>query len=229
MAKSRKLVIQHLENVSRKVLESYPSIITSMIRGHSGIYALYRRGRLHYVGLASNLVTRLKQHLRDRHGNQWDRFSVYLTVHDEHMKELESLLLRIATPKGNKQSGRFMASQNLRPVLNREIKNFDDDRRAYLLGGHVARRRRRIKARGKKGASALHGAVDRRTKLRATYKGTVYTAWRRRNGSIYYDGQVYESPTGAAKAIVKRAISGWGFWRYKNAKGEWVRLGTMRK
>jgi hypothetical protein len=42
---------------------------------------------------------RLKGHLRDCHKGLWDRFSVYLTSDAEHIKELESLLLRIIGTK----------------------------------------------------------------------------------------------------------------------------------
>lgn len=33
---------------------------------------------------------------------------------DEHLRELESLILRIATPEGNKVKGKFAKSQDLR-------------------------------------------------------------------------------------------------------------------
>jgi hypothetical protein len=59
------LVCQHLGNVSGRVLEDYPSIFREFVKGRHGIYALYRRGRLYYVGLATNLRQRLNQHLRD--------------------------------------------------------------------------------------------------------------------------------------------------------------------
>jgi hypothetical protein len=56
------LVAEHLENVSGKVFDAYPEIIREMIKGKSGVYALYRRGSLYCVGLASNLSGRLKNH-----------------------------------------------------------------------------------------------------------------------------------------------------------------------
>src|ERR1700687_595857 len=98
-------VYEHLENISREALEKYQSVIRRYVRRRQGVYALYRRGKLYYVGLASNLRSRLKNHLRDRHGKSWDRFSVYLTVSDAHLRELEALILRIVPTKGNKQKG----------------------------------------------------------------------------------------------------------------------------
>ena len=69
MAKNRKLVLQHLEDVSGRLLEAYPQVVKAMIRGKSGVYALYNKGKLYYVGLAKNLMGRLRQHLRDRHSD----------------------------------------------------------------------------------------------------------------------------------------------------------------
>ena len=49
------LVCQHLENIFRKALENYQKIIKDFVKGRHGVYALYKKGRLYYVGLASNL------------------------------------------------------------------------------------------------------------------------------------------------------------------------------
>lgn len=106
MAERSSLVCQHLENISRDALEQYQDIIRQYVRNRQGVYALYSRGKLYYVGLARNLRMRLAHHLRDRHGESWDRFSVYLTIGDSHLRELESLILRIVKPKGNKQKGK---------------------------------------------------------------------------------------------------------------------------
>ncbi|NVL89536.1 MAG: DUF2924 domain-containing protein [Desulfobacterales bacterium] len=229
MAKQKQLVLQHLEDISWKVLEEYPGVVKEMIRKKSGVYALYRRNKLYYVGLASNLMGRLKTHLKDRHHGSWERFSVYLTVRNEHMKELESLLLRIVNPSGNKQTGKFAKSENLRSTLNQKIKENDADRRALLIGGHVARRRRRSKIKKGEGIKSLAGIVDRRISLKRVYKGKVFKASLRKDGTISFKGKVYESPTGAARKVVGRTCNGWSFWRYKDKKGEWVPLKNLRK
>lgn len=67
MAKRTPLVSQQLENISREALGKYQDIIRQNVRRRHGVYALYRRGKLHYVGLASNLGSRLGHHLSDRH------------------------------------------------------------------------------------------------------------------------------------------------------------------
>ena len=78
MRKRASLVSQHLENISRKALENYQAIIRRYVRNRQRVYALYRHGKLYYVGLASDLQWRLKHHLKDRHEKAWDTFSVYL-------------------------------------------------------------------------------------------------------------------------------------------------------
>ena len=134
--KSRKgqLVCQHLENISRKALENYQNIIKEYVKGRHGVYALYRKGNLYYVGLASNLRNRLKTHLRDRHAKTWDSFSVYLAIKDSHLRELETLILKIASPKGNRQSGKFIKSQDLKPLFKKKISKAQQKELSDLLG-----------------------------------------------------------------------------------------------
>lgn len=56
MKNQQKLILQHLENISWKVLEDYPGIIRNIIKGKWGVYALNRKDKLYYVGLANNLM-----------------------------------------------------------------------------------------------------------------------------------------------------------------------------
>ncbi len=79
-------------------------MIRQYVRRRQGVYALYRGRKLYYVGLASNLRSRLRHHLKDRHQDSWDTFSVYITISDGHLRELEALILRIIKPPGNKQN-----------------------------------------------------------------------------------------------------------------------------
>ncbi len=77
--KSPHLVVQHVERLPRRILEQHPEVVREYVKGKHGVYALYRGSTLYYVGLASNLRSRLKAHLRDRHAGVWDHFSMYLT------------------------------------------------------------------------------------------------------------------------------------------------------
>jgi hypothetical protein len=119
--KKAPLVVEHLENIARTAIKRYPEIVTQFARGRSGVYALYSGDSLYYVGLARNLRSRLHGHIRDRHAEEWDRFSIYLTQGDEHLRELESLVLRIASPKGNRVSGKISASRDLFRVFRNRI------------------------------------------------------------------------------------------------------------
>ena len=100
MARTTQLVCQFLGKVSSDVLIDYPDIIREYTKNRHGIYALYRKDRLYYVGLASNLRSRLKQHLKDAHRDKCDTFSLYITIDLNAIKELESLLLRVIDRKG---------------------------------------------------------------------------------------------------------------------------------
>ncbi len=83
-----------------------------MIRGYAGVYALYKGEKLYYVGLANNLMSRVNHHLKDRHRGMWDRFSVYLTTDNAHMRPLEALMLRVINPVGNKVKGKLTGAQD---------------------------------------------------------------------------------------------------------------------
>jgi len=233
MARRKPLVCQFLENISRAVLEEYQDIVRDFVRGRHGVYALYRRRKLHYVGLARNLRNRLKQHLKDRHGQSWDRFSVYLTIGDEHMKELESLILRIVRPPGNKQLGKFAKSENLRQELARRIRAYERQRLDELLGRtrvlepDRAQIRRRAKPDGRQPVLARY--IRAPMHLRARFKRKLLKAKVRRDGRIRFGGHLFSSPSLAAAAACRRpSCNGWTFWTYERAPGDWVPLKELR-
>jgi hypothetical protein len=231
MARDRagELLVGFLEQVSWRVLDDYREIIREMIRRKSGVYALYRQDKLYYVGLASNLMSRVNGHLKDRHRGAWDRFSVYLTRNDSHIKPLESLLLRIAKPSGNRVSGGFGGSVNLYRALYRSMSNADADRRARILGGRVARRLRQRRTRSARGSVVLAGLVERRISLPARSKGKVFKATLRRDGYISFRGKKYESPSAAGAKAMGYPVNGWRFWFYRAGPKRWVPLGHLRR
>jgi len=231
MAKRAQLVSQHLENISREALVKYQDIVRRYVRGRQGIYALYRRGKLYYVGLAGNLRSRLKHHLRDRHGQSWDRFTVYLTIGDSHLKELESLILRIVRPTGNKQSGKFVKSGDLRSKFSKDIRALHRKELRSLIGRGLTpepdRERDELTEPSK---PVLARYVSQPIPLRARYKGYVLKARVRRDGSIRFAGKIYRSPSLAGAAACKRrSCNGWTFWTYERAPGDWIPLDELRK
>jgi len=230
MAKRAQLVSQHLENISHEALSEYQDVVRSYVRRRQGIYALYRKNELYYVGLARNLRGRLNSHLRDRHKKLWDRFSVYLTIGDSHLKELESLILRTIKPAGNHQSGKFIKSENLKSRLARDLKDRQRQEFDRLIGRSTSPiPKRRQKKVVKRGAPVLSAYFDQSTKLVARFKGKSIKARVRRNGVIRYKNRDFNSPSKAASAVVKRAANGWAFWKYERAPGDWVSLKELRR
>ena len=231
MAKRKRsaLVSQYLEGISRTALAEYQPFFREQARRRNGVYALYRRKKLYYVGLARDLRGRLKTHLRDKHGESWDRFSMYLTVGDDHIKELESLVLRIVRPAGNRQGGKFAKAQNLRREFTRRVKQDAADHLSELLG--VEHGRKPVVRRQQASKAVLAAYVSRPLSLRARYKGKILKARVLRNGVISFAGKRYQSPSMAARAALphRRAVNGWHFWTYERAPGDWVRLKELRK
>jgi len=237
MAKRTALVTQHLEDISREGLERYQSILYAYIKNRQGIYALFRRGKLYYVGLAGNLRGRLRAHLRDKHADSWDRFSVYLTIGVDHMKELESLLLRIVRPAGNRVAGKFAKSESLLPRLKRDLRRLHLEETTRLFFGKARRTAptpragssnpRRSKATGKRPILARYIAGP--MEIRGRHKGKLKRARVRKDGAIRFDKSVYNSPSLAGAAAVGRpTCNGWTFWKYERSPGDWVSLGKLR-
>ena len=230
MKRNAQLVCQHLENISRGALEEYQDLIRQYVRGRQGVYALYRRGKLYYVGLATNLRNRLEHHLRDRHADSWDRFSVYITIGDHHLRELESLILRTVKPSGNKQKGKFAKSEDLRSRFRRDMRqSFDAEVNGMFEEPRPVRRKTPApKADGR--APVLAPYVSKPIPLRAHFKGKIIKAQVRRDGTIRFAGKIYNSPSLAAAAACNRpTCNGWDFWIYERAPGDWVPLDTLRK
>jgi hypothetical protein len=231
MARRNPLVCQYIENLSSAALEKYKDIIRDMVGRQHGVYALYKGDKLYYVGLATNLRNRLNHHLKDRHRGLWDRFSVYLTIESGHIKELESLVIRIAQPKGNKQKGGFARSENLLRKMKRQLRQQQKLEWLELIGKEMELIERDDERPGRSAGrrSILAGYVDRAMSLRATYKRKGYRARVRKNGSIRVGKKVFTSPSQAAAEITGQPTNGWWFWKFERAPGQWVRLRELKR
>jgi hypothetical protein len=213
--KKPKLVTQYLENISREGFEEHVDIIRNFVGGRMGIYALYRRGKLYYVGLASDLPSRLNSHRKNKHKDAWDTFSVYLTIGDGHLRELESLAVRVAQPPGNSQLGKFSGAQDLQKEFDRKI------------SGKQKAERDRIFGRENTGAETSKDAAVGRV-IRKRFKGKLYWARLRKDGRVRYDKKLYGSVSAAATAARKKPTNGWSFWEYQRAPGDWVAIDELR-
>ena len=105
------LVKGFLEKKDRKGFELLLPKYKDVIGDSSGIYALYKGKKLYYVGIAQNLMNRDWWHLRDKHKNRWDKVSFFVIDKHRFSKDIETIILRIANPKGNGTRGKFEGHQ----------------------------------------------------------------------------------------------------------------------
>ena len=209
MPRRPKLVTQYLENISRDALEKHPKLLESFINRRTGIYALFKGSELYYAGLATSLRGRLKHHLKNRHKDSWDRFSVYLTIGDKHLRELEALLIRVIRPPGNKQIGKFAGAESLERKFERALDHSHEVAKRILLGRPI---------------EEADAPEQRTIKLRRRYKGKLLKARFRRDGTVRYNKKVYSSLSAAASAICGHPVNGRWFWYFERSPGDWVRM-----
>lgn len=217
------LVSKRLERVSKDLFKQYYKEITEIVGSSPGVYALYDADELYYVGKSTDLKQRVRHHLVDRHLASWTHFSLYLARNEEHIHEIESLLIRIANPKGNRVKPKGQSSGALLKELQTLVKKRQRDEYEKMFGGKKPRSKKASAVGAKR---TLVGLVKRTAALYKTYKGKEYVAKLTPKGEIIYKGKKYTSPTAAARAVIQttRAVNGWWFWYIKSDDGEWVRL-----
>lgn len=232
-SKNDQVICQHLGGASAKLFEKYADILREYVRGRHGVYALYKGDRLYYVGLAKNLRGRINRHLSDKHKRRWDHFSIYITINHKHIKELETLVIRMIKPKGNKQRGKFIKSENLKLQLARDIRKKQSDERAKLLGKDrrqsAGKPKRSSKSNNNDDNGSLAPFISKGFAVRGNYKSKIYKARVYKNGWIRFGKYLYKSPSGAGNAARKRSTNGWTFWQYQRSPGDWVSLKALRK
>lgn len=232
--KQEPLVLGYVERISSTVFADFPKQLTELAHGKHGVYALYKGDRLYYVGLATNLRNRIKQHLKDKHSGKWNRFSLYLVRKEEHIKELESLILRIADPKGNSTKGRLPGADNLLNPLRSAILEEQSSQLEKLFGRKKAVKiNKHTKPKSLKKSTyrkpIMAKYVSKRMQIRGLHKGITHKASVLANGQIRFNGTLYTSPSIAgAAAVGRKTCNGWKFWKFKNSSGDWVPLNELR-
>jgi hypothetical protein len=98
---------------------SFEEGLDEIMRGYAGVYALYNKGKLYYVGLASNLYGRIRGHTKNKHRGKWDSFSIFRIGRVRYLKDIETLLLQVASPPGNSVTGHLHRDADLTRVLRR--------------------------------------------------------------------------------------------------------------
>ena len=89
-----------------------------------GIYALYKKDKLYYVGQAANLNSRLKTHLNNKHSRKWDRFSLFIIKNSKYVKDVETALINIAKPTGNATGARIPKDKALQKLVKHAIREY---------------------------------------------------------------------------------------------------------
>jgi hypothetical protein len=151
------------------------------------------------------------------------------------MKEIESLILRVAEPPGNKVKGKFIRSENLLGKVKAEYRRRRTAEEEDLFGAPRWRRKPAGRPRprphpteGRRPVLAEHAEQVRL--LIARCKKKLLKARVRRDGRINFGGKLYTSPSLAAAAACGRSTcNGWVFWKYERAPGDWVLLNELRK
>ena len=128
-------------------------------------------------------------------------------------------------------SGKFAKAQNLRLVLGERIRQQQRDELDDLLGRRRAKTTRvsRVTETDDSALPVLAAYKTRPKFLRGRYKGKLYRARVLRDGSISHAGEMYRTPSTAARAATGKSLHGWYFWTYERAPGEWVRLRELKR
>ena len=117
-----KLLKGVLEQVPAESFEVIADSIEKTMKGKPGIYALYKKDRLYYVGLAKSVRGRVNKHRKDKHTRQWDNFSVFILSETKFLKDIETIVLRIVDPSGNSVKGRIRQMKELQNILRSEAR-----------------------------------------------------------------------------------------------------------
>ena len=200
------IITKKLQNVNIAAVQDFSPILLDFVGENQGIYALYKGAKLYYIGRAANLQKRLSQHLRDRHQRKWDKFSLFVVNNEKHIGDLESLLIDICEPTGNRAHPKGQA-KDLKKEFEDRIDAFHADEKALLLGNKpICKKKKTIS-------------------LYNVYKDNKYTAiFDCQKHTVIYKKITYSSPSAAARTITKQNVNGLLFWKGKDKKGKIVPL-----
>ena len=107
ISNKNKLVKRYLEHKS-------PKQFLKLIKGKTGVYILYKNNKVYYVGKSQRSVRgRIRNHATNKHKGKWNNFSFYQIKKKYYIRDIETLLLHIFTPPGNRDRGRFRSKYDL--------------------------------------------------------------------------------------------------------------------
>jgi len=122
--KQEPLVEAHINAVSVRAIQRHRNSFRKFMgRRRSGVYVLRKDGTAYYIGLASSLRSRLPDHLKDHLRGKWNKFDLYIIRKSKakYIKELETLLIRVAKPVGNRNEPKFAKHNNITKEFKRML------------------------------------------------------------------------------------------------------------
>jgi hypothetical protein len=133
--------------------------------------------------------------------------------------------------------GKLTGSENLKRTIKKAVTEHQRKEKIFLFNDKVflkGKKKSVEKAKGKKTnsdhAATLAPYVKQPFTIRMNYKGKIYKAKVRRDGTIFHQGVIYYSPSVAGARIRKKKnLNGWKSWMYKSKSGDWVYLDELRK
>ncbi|MDE1820916.1 MAG: hypothetical protein KGJ23_05035 [Euryarchaeota archaeon] len=208
---TKAIVDTYAEKLDRALLDS--RTLQKFLSRRPGIYALYSGKSLYYVGMATNLWTRLNQHGKDRHRSSWNRFSVYSSPPLINVRGLEALLHHVSPDvPGIRQRGKLVRALDLNHLLDQA--SHRADARA-LLRRDVSARGRELPARLRKRILRSGGILVGQTRKRRI--GALLL----QDGRVLLNGTYFSSMTEAAQWVCPYKVNGRDFWKYEHRPGVW--------
>jgi len=121
--KGAPLIIAHAENIPARIIKKGDILqaFREALGRRTGIYILYRKDLVFYVGLAGSLRGRIASHTKDHLRGRWDRFSLFVVKKDKYLKDIESLLIRAARPSANQRKPDFASHHNIKKELQKKV------------------------------------------------------------------------------------------------------------
>lgn len=94
-----------------------------LLKGVYGVYALFKEDNLYYIGQGDLYQRLLAHYKKDRHKDKWDTFAFAKLKNPELKEELESLLISLTDPPGNRSTPRVKKRDTATENTIREIIN----------------------------------------------------------------------------------------------------------
>ena len=118
--KKGSLIQLALTNVKRDAFDVIKRELRDVLRGRAGIYALYRRGKVVRVGLGTKIFGRVKSHAKSKNID-WDTVSLFIIRKIKYLRDVETIVNRIAQPKDSLLKGRVGDEKLLMRLLKKRV------------------------------------------------------------------------------------------------------------